>query len=315
MYKSAPFLREFWERASRAAANITTEYEIIFVNDGSLDESLATSLELFKADEHVLVVDLSRNFGHHKAMMTGLAHASGERILLMDCDLEEDPAWLATFWAEMDKSGADVVYGVQDKRKGRMFERMTGALYYRLFNAMSPVTVPTDIVTARLMTQRYVASLLTYQDREVFLLGLWVITGYEQVPMVVHKTKRPGTSYSLRHRVAAAVNGVTSFTTAPLVIVFYLGFLIAALALLVAASLVIYRLFIGAFAAGWPSVFVSVWLIGGLTILCLGIIGMYVAKVFSETKRRPYTTVRAVHSHKPPLPERAAAASVDVPKA
>lgn len=300
MYKSGPFLREFWERGSAAAARITPEYEIVFVNDGSPDESLTMALELFRADEHVVVVDLSRNFGHHKAMMTGLAQASGDRVFLVDCDLEEEPELLERFWSEMDECGADVVYGVQDTRKGGFLERMSGALFYRVFNAMSPVLVPSDVVTARLMTQRYVTSLLTYADREVFLLGLWALTGYDQVPVVVQKSKRPGTSYTLSRRIGVAVNSVTSFTNTPLVLVFYLGLVIFLLSLLAAAYLVIHRLFIGAYSAGWPSLVVSVWLLGGLTILCLGIIGIYVAKVFSETKRRPYTTVRALHSHRTP---------------
>jgi putative glycosyltransferase len=300
MYKSELFLREFWERASAAAARITPEYEIVFVNDGSPDGSLAASLDLFRADDHVVCVDLARNFGHHKAMMTGLAHAQGERVFLIDCDLEEQPELLERFWAEMDACGADVVYGVQDTRKGGVVERFSGAFFYRTFNAMSPVRVPSDVVTARLMTQRYVASLLTYADREVFLLGLWALTGYEQVPVVVHKGKRPGTSYTLSHRIAVAVNSVTSFTNTPLVLVFYVGLAIFLLSLLAAAYLLVHRLFVGAYSSGWPSLIVSVWLLGGLTILCLGIIGIYIAKIFSETKQRPYTTVRALHSHEAP---------------
>jgi putative glycosyltransferase len=147
------------------------------------------------------------------------------------------------------------------------------------------------------MTRRYVRSLLTYADREVFLLGLWALTGYDQVPMVIHKSKRPGTSYTLSRRIAVAVNSVTSFTNTPLVLVFYVGFVIFILSLVAASYLVFHRIFIGYFSAGWPSLIVSVWLLGGLTILCLGIIGIYVAKVFSETKRRPYSTVRALYSH------------------
>jgi putative glycosyltransferase len=299
MYRSDSFLREFWERVSVAAEGITPDYEIVFVNDGSPDKSLETALDLFEADEHVTVVDLSRNFGHHKAMMTGLSQATGDRVFLVDCDLEEEPELLVRFWHEMDERGPDVVYGVQDARKGGAFERASGAVFYKVFNSMSPVTVPSDVVTARLMTQRYVRSLLTYRDQEVFLLGLWALTGYDQTPITVHKSKRPGTSYSLSHRIAAAVNGVTSFTNRPLVYVFYLGVVISLLSLLAAAYLVIHRLFIGTYAAGWPSLMVSVWLLGGLTILSLGIIGIYIAKVFSETKQRPYTTVRAVHTHRP----------------
>lgn len=299
LFRSAPFVREFWERTSGTAERITPDYEIVFVNDGSPDESLAEALGLFRADPHVVVVDLARNFGHHKAMMTGLASASGDRVFLVDCDLEEEPELLSAFWERMDASTADVVYGVQEARKGGWFERASGSVFYRLFNAMSPVPVPANAVTARLMTRRYVDSLLQHEDREVFLLGLWALTGYEQIPVPVRKSKRPGTSYTFRHRIAVAVNSVTSFTNTPLVIVFYLGLAISLLSICAAAYLVFHRMFIGTYSAGWPSLIVSVWLLGGLTILCLGVIGIYVAKVFSETKRRPYTTVRATHRHGP----------------
>lgn len=298
LYRSAPFVREFWERATRAAGQLSPDYEIVFVNDGSPDDSLAAALDLFREDPHVVVVDLARNFGHHKAMMTGLAHAVGERVFLLDCDLEEEPELLSVFWEQMDASSADVVYGVQESRKGGWFERASGSVFYRCFNAMSPVPVPANAVTARLMTRRYVESLLQHRDREVFLVGLWALTGYEQLPVPVHKSKRPGTSYTLRHRISVAVNSVTSFTNTPLVVVFYLGLVISLLSIAAAAYLVFHRLFIGTYSAGWPSLIVSVWLLGGLTILCLGIIGIYVAKVFSETKRRPYTTVRATHRHR-----------------
>jgi putative glycosyltransferase len=301
MYKSASFLREFLERASLAARRLTNDYEVVFVNDGSPDESLDTALDLFRVDEHVVVVDLARNFGHHKAMMTGLAHANGEVIFLVDCDLEEQPELLLDFWDDMTSKQVDVVYGVQEGRKGGLLERASGALFYKSFNAMSPVSVLPNVVTARLMTRRYVTSLLAYREREVSLLGLWALAGYEQAPRMIHKSKREGTSYSMRKRVAVAVNSVTSFTNAPLVLVFWIGLLISVLSLMAAVGLVAYRI-MRPFAAGWPSVIVSIWLLGGLTILCLGVIGIYLSKVFSETKQRPYTIVREVHSHAGDIP-------------
>lgn len=296
MYKSTQFVREFWRRASEQASRITGDYEIVFVNDGSPDDSLAVALELFREDEHVVVVDLARNFGHHRAMVTGLAHASGDYVFLVDCDLEEKPELIADFWEQLQQAGVDVVYGIQETRKGGLFERASGALFYRLFNAMSPVAVLPNVATVRLMTRRYVQSLLTYREREISLLGLWALAGYDQLPRPFRKAKRPGSSYSLRARIAIAVNSITSFTNTPLVLVFYLGFVISLVAILTALGLVIFRLF-RPFAAGWPSVIVSVWLLGGLTILSLGIIGIYLAKVFSETKQRPFTTIRGLHTH------------------
>ena len=127
MFRSAPYLLEFHRRVSSEAAKLTGDYEILFVNDGSPDESLAIALSLREADPHVKVVDLSRNFGHHKAMMTGLRHARGKRVFLIDCDLEEEPELLGRFDAVLAANPqADVVYGVQSARKGAWFERITG---------------------------------------------------------------------------------------------------------------------------------------------------------------------------------------------
>jgi len=295
LYRSAPFIREFHRRASEAAAQLTPDFEIVLVNDGSPDDSLEIALELVKTDPRLRVVDLSRNFGHHKAMMTGLAHSRGELVFLIDSDLEEDPALLTTFKAEMDRTGADMVYGQQAGRKGGWFERVSGSVFYTAFNWMSPVPVPRDVLTARLMTRRYVDGLVAHRDREVFLLGLWTITGFKQVPVVAHKSSRGETTYDFARRARVLINAVTSFSNRPLVHIFYLGAFISFLAFAAALYLVIRRAFFGAFLEGWVSVIVSVWLLGGIIILCVGVIGIYLSKVFSETKDRPYTIVRGIH--------------------
>lgn len=295
MYRSASYLQEFYRRATASAEKISHDYEIIFVNDGSPDNSLDVAISIFEKDEKTRIVDLSRNFGHHKAMMTGLAQAKGERVFLIDCDLEEAPEWLGEFSSLMSKSDADVVYGVQKSRKGNLFERVSGNLFYTVFDLLSNVAVPRNVVTARLMSRRYVQSLIEHKDREVFLLGLWAITGFKQVPVVVEKTWRGDTSYTLRHKVSLLINCITSFSNRPLIYMFYLGCAILFLSVISAFYLIIRRIFFGVMLSGWPSLIVSVWLLGGLMICCLGVIGIYLSKIFSETKQRPYTVVRQIY--------------------
>jgi len=297
MYCSEPYLEEFYRRVSAAACQVSEDYEILFVNDGSPDRSLEVALGFYARDYKVRVIDLSRNFGHHKAIMTGLAHARGALVFLIDCDLEEDPEWLSHFLSTMRSQNADVVYGVQDSRKGDWLERVTGELFYTLFNLLSTYPVPRNVTTARLMTQRYVRSLVQYLDQEVFLLGLWTITGYRQVPVQVRKRSKGNSTYNFRRKIVIFVNAVTSFSSKPLNFIFYLGITISLLAGVAAAYLVIQRVFFGVFLAGWPSLIVSVWLLGGLIIFCLGIIGIYLSKIFTETKQRPYTTIRAIYEH------------------
>lgn len=295
MYASAPYLREFHGRMSAAARALTPDYEIVLVNDGSPDESLAIALELFDTDPRVRVIDFSRNFGHHKAMMTGLAHARGDLVFLIDCDLEEDPELLGTFAERLRASAADVVYGVQRERRGSAFDRLGARAFYAVFNWLSSDPIPANLLTARLMTRRYVDALTAHRERQTQISGLWAITGFDQVPLEVDKRDKGSTTYTLARKVAHLVNAVTSFSDKPLVMIFYAGALIMFLSMLAAGYLVVRRVFFGTMLAGWPSLMVTVWFLGGLTVFCVGVIGIYLSRVFVETKRRPYTIIRKIY--------------------
>jgi putative glycosyltransferase len=295
LYNSASYLEEFYTRMTAAAERITDDYEIILVNDGSPDDSLDLAISLYEKDDRVRLIDLSRNFGHHKTMMTGLAHARGSLVFLIDCDLEEEPELLNEFHQQIKASGADVVYGFQQKRKGKFFERITGEIFYKLLNVLSNHPVPANLLTVRLMTQRYVASLIQHMDRELWLAGLYVITGFKQVPVPVRKHSKGSSAYTLRRKVSELVSAITASSSKPLVFIFYLGCAIVIISSTAAALLVVRRIFFGALLAGWPSLIVSVWLLGGLILFCLGIIGIYLSKIFMETKRRPYTVVRQIY--------------------
>ncbi|HYA40831.1 MAG TPA: glycosyltransferase family 2 protein [Syntrophobacteraceae bacterium] len=295
LYRSAPHIDEFYDRITHAAQSVTSDYEIVLVNDGSPDDSLDRAVRLSEIDEGVIVVDLSRNFGHHKAMMTGLAHARGDHVFLIDCDLEEEPEWLPGFAEQMQRDRCDVVYGIQDRRKGSFFERWSGLWFYRLFRLFAGLELPENMVTARLMTRRYVDALLQFEEREVFLFGLLYITGFAQQPHVVHKHSSSKTTYTLRRKISLAINSITSFSNAPLIAIFYIGALISFTACICIAYLVLHRMLLSKTLLGWTSVMASIWLIGGMIISFIGIVGIYLSKVFSEIKRRPYTIVRQIY--------------------
>lgn len=296
LYRSAPGLAEFHARVTAAARELVGDsYEIILVNDGSPDDSVTRAIAIADNDSHLVIVDLSRNFGHHKAIMTGLEHARGARVFLIDSDLEENPSWLGNFAARMGESGADVVYGVQRIRKGGWCERWSGAVFYALFNWGTGLDLPRNLVTARLMTRRYVDALLLHREREIFLAGLWHITGFAQTPVEVLKLSLSPTTYTFRRKLGIMVNSITAFSNAPLIFIFYVGVTISLLALGYILWLVVSRLFLSTVQSGWTSLIASVWLVGGLNILFLGVIGIYLSKIFTETKQRPYTIVRGVH--------------------
>lgn len=296
LYQSASYIREFHRRATVAArALVEADYEIVFVNDGSPDRSLELAVQLTADDPHVVVIDLSRNFGHHKAMMTGLAHARGERIFLLDSDLEEEPEWLPVFARQMEQQGCDVVYGVQSRRKGGWFERWSGWWFYRLFRLLTGMALSESAVTARLMTRVYVDALLRHQEREMFIPGLWQITGFAQHACAVQKHHTSASTYTFGRKISLLVNSITSFSNAPLVGIFYVGIVISLLALIYICYLVTDWLLHEGVLIGWTSVIASIWLLGGMIISFIGIVGIYLAKVFSEVKQRPYTIVRRIY--------------------
>jgi putative glycosyltransferase len=295
LYNSAPYLADFYRRVSAAASQVARTYEIVLVNDGSPDDSLERALALHRSDDRVVVVDLSRNFGHHRAIITGLSHARGDRVFLLDADLEDPPELLISFAATQARTGSDMVLGVQQARRGRGMTDVTGGLFWRVFNFLSDEYVTPNQVMARLMTRRYVDSLVAHRDRSVFLAGLCALTGFEQTLMPVTRTYKGSTSYSLRRKLTLLEHSVTSFSARPLIAVFYVGSAIMLLSLLAAAYLVVQHVFFGELLVGWPSAMVSIWLLGGATMFCVGLVGVYLSRVFTEVKDRPYTVVRAVH--------------------
>ena len=298
LYFSASYLEEFYARICAAADKITDNYEIILVNDGSPDDSLDIAKVIYEKDARVKIIDLSRNFGHHKAILTGLAHAMGELVFLIDCDLEEEPELLGKFYDELKNSNADVVFGVQQARKGHFFERFSGKIFYNLFNKLSDYPVPENLATVRLMNKGYVDSLLEHNEREVVLSGLFVITGYNQVPIGIKKYSKGSSTYNLAKKIAFLFTSIASFSNKPLVFIFYFGVIISFSSIIAAMCLVVMKIFSHGLLLGWPSLIVSVWFLGGTIIFCLGIIGIYLSKIFMETKRRPLAIIKKIYESK-----------------
>jgi putative glycosyltransferase len=299
LYRSASTINEFYCRALAVAEPITQDIELVIVNDGSPDDSLDLALALHRTDPRVVVVDLARNFGHHKAMMTGLAHASGDLVFLIDSDLEEEPELLTRFYDRLCKGDCDVVFGVQEARRGGLVDRVTGALFFSLVRALSDQPIPRNIVIARLMTRDYVHALIRHRDREFLIAHLWQVTGFRQIALPVRKLSRSPSTYSLGMRIEMAVKYLTTTSTKLLYFILYAGVAIFVLSVMTIIYFLSRYLLSGIGVDGYTSLIVSIWFFGGLTTLILGVLGIYVANIISETKRRPYTVVREVHRAQP----------------
>jgi putative glycosyltransferase len=211
-------------------------------------------------------------------------------IFLIDSDLEEEPEWLPDFQRQMKAEDCDVVYGMQKSRKGGLFEIWSGHLFYSLFNLITGMRLPENITTARLMTHHYVEALLQHREREVFIAGLWQITGFKQNPHFIQKHSTSESTYTFRKKMALFINAVTSFSNAPLKGIFYLGFIILSLSVLYIAYIVWHRIFSINPVSGWTSMIASIWLLGGAIMSSVGIVGIYLSKIFYTIVRRVYNS-------------------------
>jgi putative glycosyltransferase len=297
LYNSAPYLEEFYRRTVNQIQQLAfDDYEIILVNDGSPDNVLDIALSLVSRDPKIRVIDLSRNFGHHKALMAGLQFVQGDLVFLIDVDLEEPPEALSVFYHKMTETGADVVFGVQEKRSAPWFRRVTGAAYYYLHNLLAKTRITPNQLTARLMRRPYVEALMLHREHLFLIEVLWQITGFVQVPCPISKNAHKGeSSYTLVRRIRLFINGITMSSRQPLVFIAYLGLLTTCVCITYIAIILIQYFFFSVTVSGWTSVIVSTWLLGGIIIFCLGIISIYLSIIFEEVKTRPYVVVKSVY--------------------
>jgi putative glycosyltransferase len=295
IYRTSDVVEEFHARAVKAAALIGGEAEIIFVNDGSPDNGLQVARRLADSDPRVTVIDLSRNFGQHRALWTGLQHASGDLVAMLDGDLEEDPNWLVEFHVRMNETGCDVVYGVQSRPARNSFYRASRTFFYLVLNALAATTFPRNVVTARLMTRRYLDALLTFEERELFLSGIMYVVGFAQIGVSVEKGTLAPTKYSFHGLSWIFLNAVTAFSTAPLTAIFVSGVGLSFLAVLFIIYLFIRYFWYSVGVEGWTSVMAAVAFFSGILLLFNGVVAIYIGKIFLEVKRRPLSIVRKIY--------------------
>lgn len=299
LYRSKVFLDEFIAEIQIALNQIQClDYELIFVNDGSPDDSLQHLLERKKEIPQIKVLDLSRNFGHHYAIQVGLEYASADYVFLIDNDLETPPRVLIDFYKEITNDRSlDVVYGYQEIRKGNFVEKCTGSIFWVLINKLSDTKIPHNILTERLMTKQYVETLLRLQDANLFLGGMMYWVGFNQKGLPIKKGLRRGAStYSLKRRAELMLQAITSFSGKPLEWLFYFGFIISFLSFLFIVYLGVKKmLYQDEVQLGWTSIVAINVLILGVISTFLGIIGIYIYKIFRQVQGRPNAIIKNIY--------------------
>jgi dolichol-phosphate mannosyltransferase len=288
-YNEEACLTELHRRLTAAATAAGTSYEIVLVNDGSRDGSWALMQLLAANDPNVLAVNLSRNHGHQLALTAGLDLAAGERILIIDADLQDPPELLSAMMAEMDTQQADVVYGVRRARSGETaFKRGTAKLFYRMLARMTETDIPLDAGDFRLMSRRALDALLSLPEQARFIRGMVAWIGFRQVPIAYERAERHAgqSKYPLRKMIAFAFDAITGFSTAPLRFASHVGLWLVA----ISALLLVYIAWgwlNGSVVEGWTSMMLVVVVLGAVQMFVLGMIGEYLGRLYIESKRRP----------------------------
>ena len=288
-------LRDTNRRLVALLEQLPQSFEILYVDDGSTDGTPAILRELQVGDERIRVVRFSRNFGHQMAITAGLEHASGDAVAIIDADLQDPPEVIADFVAKwMD--GFDVVYGVRTEREGETaFKLWTAKLFYRFIGKLSDTEIPLDTGDFRLMGRRVVDALLAMPERDRFVRGMVSWLGFSQAAVPYHRAARAAgvTKFSFFKMVKFATDGIVSFSILPLRLATWVGFAASGIALLGVVITVVERLMgVEGLVKGWASVLVAILFIGGVQLICMGIIGEYIGRIYGESKRRPLYVVR-----------------------
>lgn len=276
-------------------------YELIYVDDGSTDGSYQQLTVIAHSDPHVQVIRFSKNFGHQMAITAGIDHAKGDSVVVIDADLQDPPEVIKDFIAKW-REGYDVVYGIREKRIGESRLKLwTARLFYRILKRLANLDIPVDVGDFRLMSKRAVMQFRAFKERDRFVRGLVSWIGYRQVGVTYPRDKRYAgqTKYPYRKMLKFALDGITSFSTVPLRLASWLGYLTSFLALLYACSVFVQKA-LGYTVQGWATIMVGMLFLGGVQLICLGILGEYIGRIFNEIKQRPLYVIEEIYTCETP---------------
>ena len=296
VYNEQEVLRDSFTRMDAAMKSTGYNYEIIYVNDGSRDQTLLQLRELAAENKHVKVLSFSRNFGHQLAVTCGMDAAKGDALIIIDVDLQ-DPPELIPQMVKMWEDGADIVYGKRLKRKGEtLFKKLTAAMYYRLLSWMSAYPIPLDTGDFRLIGRNVADLFLQMREHNRFLRGMSAWMGFNAVPIEYERQERFAgkTKYTLKKMLRLASDGITGFSDKPLTLPMQFGIGLCALAGLGLIALIVVAIVSG--VAGWLWAADGILLIQGLTLFFMGLQGMYLGRMYDELKGRPLYIVSEKHN-------------------
>lgn len=284
---------------SLLSKNHQYEYELIFVNDGSRDDSLSLLLEAQRKDVRVKVIDFSRNFGHQIAVTAGLDHASGDAVIIMDSDLQDPPAVSFELLAKWEE-GFDVVYAQRKTRKDTIFKRITADIFYRALQKLAEIDIPRNTGDFRLIDRKVVDELAKFREHNRFLRGMVSFVGFKQTAVLFNRDERFAgqTGYPLKKMIRFAADGIVGFSSAPLKLITNVGFIIGGISFLGALYAIIVRVFFPDLAVeGWAFIVISILFVGGVQLTMLGVLGSYIGRIYTEVQGRPLYSISRIYDN------------------
>lgn len=306
VFNEAEGIAAFHARATAAMRAIADcDYELVYVDDGSKDGSYQIMSGFAQSDPRVQVVKFSRNFGHQIAITAGLDHATGDAVVFIDADLQDPPELIAELVAKW-REGNDVVYARRAARKGEtQFKLITAAAFYRVLRSIANIDIPPDVGDFRLISGRVAEQLRAMREKDRFIRGLVSWVGFKQTYIMYERDERYAgeTKYPLAKMIKFALDGLTSFSSAPLRVATWMGYIASAMAFLYLLSVFV-QVAMGVTVEGWATIVVAVLFLGGVQLICLGILGEYLGRVFNEVKPRPVYIVEEVANGRPQPPAR-----------
>jgi putative glycosyltransferase len=287
LYRSAPYVFEFYHRTKRAVERAGYASEFIFVDDGSPDNAAEHVGRLREGDDRVHLIRLSRNHGQQRAMLTGLQHARGDLVFALDVDLEEKPEDLATLLEAMRAQNADAAYGVMQARRGGFVKRLLGGMFHQMMTRIAATPIPENQLWSRVMTRRVVNAVCRFDEEHLYLGGIFHLVGFKQVAVPLEKLDKHSTTYGFWKRSLTALDALVSFSVAPLYALCAFGLLMIVVCALLATVIVVQKLVFGVSVPGWPTLAVLLLAFMGIVIFAQGLLGIYIGKIFAQVKNRP----------------------------
>jgi dolichol-phosphate mannosyltransferase len=289
IYNEQEGIPELYNRLRASVEKISADYEMIFVNDGSKDNSLAELIRLSEQDSRVFYIQFSRNFGHQIAVTAGLDRCTGQSVVIIDGDLQDPPELIVDLYNK-HKEGFDVVYAARRKRKGEgLFKKITAKLFYRIMKRITSIDIPLDTGDFRLMDQKVVAYLKQMPEQNKFLRGQIAWLGFRQTQVLFERDERKHgkSGYPLSKMLRFALDGITSFSDKPLEMVSRLGFFVSLVSFIVILYALYSHYLLNQTITGWTSLIISSMFIGGIQLISIGIIGEYISRINKNVLNRP----------------------------